>query len=399
MNHLDKLLKISLLSFGLFPILHGEFKGLPVGLLIISSIYYGVANKFKEFNIYIFLILSSLFIINILSVFNTFTFPVKKVETMLSLLLVPLAFSIIYKRLEGQHKKYFFLTFTLSSIILSIIHLIYYTYLGLFNEDSLKVNSLRRAVIEIPIFKDHPIYISIFLSISILLIPWIYKNAKLKIKIFFILGNVFCLVDLFLLSSKGVIIGLFLSSIVYILILFKKPKKIVKLSIVLSLVIIFVISIFHFPTLERRFRELNKKTTYTKIQPNNSTSIRIGIYQCVIKTIAKKPIFGYGLGNFPQKECYREASDHLYKINYNSHNQYLGYFLNAGIFGFLTLIGFLFYNFKIALNHKSYVYFIITLFFSIVMLIENILERQSGIILFIFMICFLNSISVNRKTI
>ncbi|GAA4273210.1 hypothetical protein GCM10022258_25040 [Aquimarina gracilis] len=167
----------------------------------------------------------------------------------------------------------------------------------------------------------------------------------------------------------------------------KGSRKRFKFIVALGFIATFFIAIFYLPTLERRFRELYRKTTYTKIQHHNSSSIRIGVYQCVLKTISEKPVFGYGLGSNALRECYSELSDHLYKKDYNSHNQFLGYFLNAGAFGFLTLVGFLFYNFKIAVRKSDSTYISILIFFSIVMLTENILERQSGIILFIFIVC------------
>ena len=178
---------------------------------------------------------------------------------------------------------------------------------------------------------------------------------------------------------------MFFCWIVLTFIKFRTKKISTKIIIIVLFFITFFISISYFPNLERRFRELKIKTTYTKINPNNSSSIRIGIYDCVIKTIAKKPILGYGLGVTPQRKCYENVSKHLNKFNYNSHNQYLGYFLIAGFIGFLVLFGFLLFHFKNSIYRKNDLYFILIFFFSITMLVENILERQSGIILFIFL--------------
>jgi len=270
--------------------------------------------------------------------------------------------------------------------MLSIIHFYFYYSLGLFNDTSLKVNSFRTAVVEIPIVHDHPIYVSMFLAITTLFIPWFYKNITSKVKYLFILGSFLCVIDLFLISSKGVIISMFFCWIVLTFIKFKIKKISTKIIILGLFFITFFISISYLPTLERRFRELKIKTTYTKINPNNSSSIRVGIYDCVIKTIIKKPILGYGLGVTPQRKCYEKVSKHLNIINYNSHNQYLGYLLVAGIIGFLVLFGFLLFHFKNSIYRKNDLYFIVVFFFSIIMFTENILERQSGIILFIFLI-------------
>ena len=289
-----KLLKICFIIFGFLPILPSSLKGLPVILLFLIAIYYGIKSNFKDFKLITLLIGSSLFLVNVFSLINTFSFPRNKIETILSLLVVPLSFSLLKKQIKSNHERSFIIVFSITSIMLSIIHFYFYYSLGLFNDTSLKVNSFRTAVVEIPIVHDHPIYVSMFLAITTLFIPWFYKNITSKVKYLFILGSFLCVIDLFLISSKGVIISMFFCWIVLTFIKFKIKKISTKIIILGLFFITFFISISYLPTLERRFRELKIKTTYTKINPNNSSSIRVGIYDCVIKTIIKKPILGYG---------------------------------------------------------------------------------------------------------
>ena len=392
-----KLLKICFIIFGFLPILPSFLKGLPVILLFLIAIYFGIKSNFKDFKLITLLIGSSLFLVNVFSLINTFSFPRNKIETILSLLIVPLSFSLLKKQIKSNHERSFIIVFSITSILLSIIHFYFYYSLGLLNDTSLKVNSFRTAVVEIPIVHDHPIYVSMFLAITTLFIPWFYKNINSKVKYLFILGSLLCVIDLFLISSKGVIISMFCCWIVLTFIKFHLKKISSKIILLGLFFITFFISISYVPTLERRFRELKIKTTYTKINPNNSTSIRMGIYDCVIKTIVKKPILGHGLGVTPQRKCYEKVSKHLYKRNYNSHNQYLGYLLIAGLIGFFVLLGFLLFHFKNSIDKKNDLYFIVVFFFSIIMFTENILERQSGIILFIFLINFFEYSSITHK--
>lgn len=382
----DKLLKISFVLFGIFPILPFKLKGLPVGFIIFLCLFYLIKKKFKNFNFRLFLFLSSLFLINILSLINTFSYPSNKVETMLSLLLVPLSFIVFGKSINEQHKKSFSFAFVVSSTLLSIYHLIFYYTKGLFHEPSLRVNSFRKAVsVELPLLSEHTIYISMFLGISMLLIIKYYKESANKIRVGLIVSALLMLLNLMLISSKGIVVALFVSSIFYAFVLIKSLK--IKVVVILSSLVLFLLSIMYLPTLERRFRELRIASTYNKIQPDNSSSVRIGIYSCVIKTIKEKPILGYGLGNDSLRKCYKETSNHLYNFNFNSHNQYMGYMLNAGVFGLLVLLGFLFFHLRFSLKHADHIYFILMLYFSLVMLTENILERQSGLIIFIFTTC------------
>ena len=58
----------------------------------------------------------------------------------------------------------------------------------------------------------------------------------------------------------------------------------------------------------------------------------------LLKPSVKKPILGYGLGVTPQRKCYEKVSKHLNKINYNSHNQYLGYLFNSWSYWVFSII-------------------------------------------------------------
>lgn len=361
-----------------------KLKGLPVFLLLGIAIFYFTKNKFVNFSLNYFLFLSSLFIINIFSLLNTFSFPIKNIETIISLILIPLAFAFLNGFITEKQKTIFTLSFICASFTLAISHLIYFFSTDLFSEGSLKVNSFRKAVVEIPVLSEHPIYISFFLSIALLFLVSFSWNKDVKSQIFLFICSLIITIDLFLISSKGVILALFFAILIYLFNLIKTSKvKIISLSLFVSF---FIISILYFPTLERRFRELSTHSTYTKVDSNNSSSIRFGIYKCVVNTIIEKPFLGYGFGTVAQSKCYENTSEHLFVSNYNSHNQYLGYMLNAGAFGIITILFFIFYLMRFSYVHKDYLLLSLMIFFSIVMLTENILERQSGVILFIFIV-------------
>lgn len=72
----------------------------------------------------------------------------------------------------------------------------------------------------------------------------------------------------------------------------------------------------------------------------------------------------------------------------NSHNQFISFYLDGGIIAFMTLVAFLSWQFMHAIKNKKYLYFSILILFTLEMFSENILSRQSGLILFIFLISF-----------
>ncbi|MEN8185833.1 MAG: O-antigen ligase family protein, partial [Bacteroidota bacterium] len=125
-----------------------------------------------------------------------------------------------------------------------------------------------------------------------------------------------------------------------------------------------------------------------KIDKYNSSQIRIAIWKTSLENIKEAPIFGYGIGDVKSvlNESYKSNFPLLLEKNYNSHNQYFGIWLSTGIIGLLLFFYFLSFNYKLAIDSKDYLFLAILIFFSLNFLTENILERQTGAMLFFFLI-------------
>ena len=383
----DKLITYLICLFGVFPILPKHLKGLPVVVFFIGALYFFLKKEKIKFNFKGFFKLSSLFFVIFLSIFYTgsFYFPLDKIETSLSLFIIPLSFHLIRSNIiKSNHNRLFIKCFILSTTILSIASIYYYYFNNLFKKDYFKVNSFRKLILEIPIVNDHPIYISLYLAITILFSIAIFSNSNKKVLLVGI--NLINLFHLFLLSSKGIIIAVLISAV--LLLILKLKNRWTKVIFVSCIFGLFIASLIYFPNMRRRFKELGIKTTYTELQITNSTSLRITIYKCAIEKIKKKPILGYGWGNGDAalSQCYKEKSEYLYKEKLNSHNQYLDYYLKGGIIALLVLMYFLYQQLIISIKEKKYLFTSIIILFAIQMLSENILNRQSGIIMFIFII-------------
>lgn len=403
-NISSNLLLTSILLFGLFPLIPEKIKGLPVVYIFIISLIIFIRTKKKKFDKTLFLQLSAIFFINFSSIFYTssFVFPINKIETSLSLIILPLSFAILPDNvlsLRKINRDLFCNLFILSSLVLTFLLLIHFYSLGFFSGSDLKVNSFRKASQEIIFFGGHPVYLNLYFAVSILfLFEKISKESVFSKKILFFIIAIVLTINIILLSAKGVIISLLASSICYLFMKIKKRRKGLLISLVLILATLFIISFS--PTVERRFRELTKTTTYTEFHHQNSTSIRIGIYKCVIKTIKKSPIIGFGWGESNQKliNCYKDNNNFLFKGRYNSHNQYLSFILNGGIIALFLFFLFLKKILKDSVNNKDYIFTSIIVLFITLFFTENILERQSGVILFIFIMSFFK-LTNNKKLI
>jgi len=280
-------------------------------------------------------------------------------------------------------KFFIFTTFCFSTISLFFIVLDNNTvyYLNWYTD------KFRSLIIEVPLIGQHPIYASIFLSLSVIFFIELIKKKSIKknhqyVYLLFVITNILLLL---MLVSKGVIIGLLLVCFVDIL----QNLKNIKLTIII------ILAAISFVVLNRRVKEVFNIEMYSHINENFSTSIRVGIYECAFKVIGEKWVLGYGIGDSQRalNLCYSNKSNILLKNRFNSHNQYLDVIIKTGLLGFIIFIYFLVANFKKAYDNKNRIVFNIIFFYCLIFLIENVLVRQSGVILFFFLLIFLNHTS------
>jgi len=132
----------------------------------------------------------------------------------------------------------------------------------------------------------------------------------------------------------------------------------------------------------------------------NSTNLRVGIYKCTWQLISQQPLTGYGTGSDEKvlNECYAQFPTDAYQITYyNTHNQYLNFWLLTGIAGMLLFLFSLGYAFYVAVKHKDNVFLYFITLFTIGFLTENILSRQAGVVFYYFFLCFFVSAYCGSK--
>lgn len=385
----EKHINIIVLIFATFPLIPNAIKGFPVILLFIAIL---LSNIKKQTNWKWLLINSSLYLIYLFSLIYTQNFKIAftKLETSLSILIIPIIFNGFLSQYNLDQKtrinffKFFiFTTFCFSTISLFFIVLDNNTvyYLNWYTD------KFRSLIIEVPLIGQHPIYASIFLSLSVIFFIELIKKKSIKknhqyVYLLFVITNILLLL---MLVSKGVIIGLLLVCFVDIL----QNLKNIKLTIII------ILAAISFVVLNRRVKEVFNIEMYSHINENFSTSIRVGIYECAFKVIGEKWVLGYGIGDSQRalNLCYSNKSNILLKNRFNSHNQYLDVIIKTGLLGFIIFIYFLVANFKKAYDNKNRIVFNIIFFYCLIFLIENVLVRQSGVILFFFLLIFLNHTS------
>jgi O-antigen ligase len=118
----------------------------------------------------------------------------------------------------------------------------------------------------------------------------------------------------------------------------------------------------------------------------NSLLVRLGIYQCSLGLLNQYYLTGVGPDHLQLEldRCYyRFPADVYSRQHFNTHNQYLDYWLSYGIIGLLILCTVFFIPLFIA-RKQDLIYMLFLLLLLICFLGENILSRQAGIVFYAF---------------
>lgn len=380
--------------FTFLPIIPNKLKGLPVVLLFITSIILSIRSKNTlPFDLKKTVLMSSPYIILLPSLIYTdnLTRVDKILSTSLSLIIIPVSFNFFMKAgisLSYEKFKKIINYFVLGGAVYAITILFYLYKIGFFSGEKNLSESMSYIGNYMFNISQHPIYASIFLAVPflLLLIKLVEERKTLLTVLFLIIQILPICIVLFLLTRKGVLLAIVVSIFLLINLLFNSIKS--KILIFGSTLVILILT-YQIPSIQERFSELFNSTSYEKVNMGNSTSIRNAIYECSFSKIKESPFIGYGLGDVRDEleKCYKDKG-FPFKHVYGSHNQFLSYFLSSGILGFITLVLYILIILIKSVKQKKKYLPTIILFFGIIMLFENILERQSGVILFSFLVMF-----------
>ena len=324
----------------------------------------------------------------------------KYVEKTLSFGILPIVFFILKPFKTALQIKIFNQIFVIASAFSVVITMLYLlsNVDTIFNEKNAYLTNikLRKAIELTPIIGEHPIYFSLIMAMALLLL---FYN-RFKCRLFNLFLSLLFLTGIAIASSKGVILSVI---VVGILLTFQEIKNKNKIVIVLALSLFSFATIGYFTPIKERVNEIiNTKHIYPKGDYYNSINLRMAIYNCSFSLIKETPILGYAPGDVQQKldRCYKKYNTNAFNdVIYNSHNQYLHYFLSFGIIGFTLILFSFIYFIRISILSKNYAYFNFLILFLVVFLIENVLVRNTGIVLFTFFNClFAYSSLINKKT-
>lgn len=393
---INTILEIAMICLGLFPLLPNKLKPLPIVIFLLAAMLNIIwkANEQhqrnnKNLSIWIPVVLSATLILYAVSLVYSEDLKTgfNRLETGASLLLAPWIFYFLWNRksvIIAQYRTMAILYF-LSAVAYSMIIIAFFWYNGYYHHlNDLQYNM---AYLDgmLPGYSQHAIYASIILSIAFFLIPFFWYSCRFYLyKILIAVGCAILAYIILLLFRKGVVIALVLSLITVVFFKFKRIKlKYILLIVTCTLLMGFYLS----ETITYRIKELVNPATYEQVDVGNSTSVRFAIYSCALTLIKEQPFIGYGVGDGYKviagclKEKYNIEFTHS-KHKKNTHNQYLGIVIYTGFIGLMLLFAQLFLYFKSSIGSGSAILFQLLIFFVLMMLTENILDRQTGVLIY-----------------
>lgn len=266
----------------------------------------------------------------------------------------------------------------LISIYNIVIYFLNYHYLP-FN-DGWAVNAL--LILERP-------YAGVFSLISIIISFELYRTST-KFRYFYFLSILISIFFIFLISARISIITLILLLIIYLLFYFKK-KITYKLFLFTGIFLTVLLTVLLNKNLSQRF--FIQKNIESTIQVAKASEPRVIIWDCAFEMIKStnfnqfSGLSSYNQINYNFKECYGksiENSDRKHWFlnkEYNSHNQFIHFYLIGGIIGFLLF--FIFIVHSLFYSRNNFYGFSIILTLTLFLFVENLFERQFGTYIFI----------------
>ena len=396
----------SVVLFGLFPVLPGPARSYLGVILLVAALFSFQKSPSKKQWFWMGL-LGTPYLLFLLALFysGSFTEAISHLETPAALALFPLALGLLFENRRDLFSLQNFVSLVRLYVISVGLYLLYlYSYTLFLSEDQLSpiLGIVESSGIHLPLFKDHPIYISMELAIGVFLcIEYLRKvKTETKTRVFFGLLLGVQLLTIFLLARKGIIIALGLSLGVYALFWINSGKQ--RLFVVLGAFGCVTLIMLAVPGIKNRFKELFQAETYLTVDETNSTNNRINIYECSLDLIAERPVLGYGLykDRIVLNDCYKTKYYWLYENNYNTHNQYLAFAMKVGLLGLILILCSIGYQMWKAGQLKATLWFSLLLFFALEMFTETIFERQNGVMLFAFFNTYLGykALSESKKS-
>jgi len=237
----------------------------------------------------------------------------------------------------------------------------------------------------------HPTYFMMYLNLAMLFIMydlfWLREKNNYERNVYSTI-LFFQLISLFLLSARTALATSLLTFLFYFILLGRKKMLVKKDKIQVVLFFVFAL-LFQYGviTFYNRYDQITKLIAQPDTKEDNSTSIRYNLWKIAADLISEHPVIGVGIGDI-KEELVKKYEEYHYEygiINKISpHNQFLHTAVILGLVGVLLLVYMLASAFLLAWRNGDWIYVLFIVIITLNAITESILERQAGILFFVF---------------
>lgn len=361
--------------------------------LCLNTVYGGVTQGFIRLNraylpfvfIFLFYLLGLIFTVN-------FEYGLKDIETRLTFLLFPLIYGIVNRKTTPS------ITWIVWGFMIGAL---YYMAVSWYQAIQCAGEEQLRFCFESSKLANwiHPTYVALYLmagSIFILIdafqrqMGWFFKIFTLSIA----LVTFSFIYHLYSLGPWIAFVGLMVVFSFTFFYLRKQLKYFLGFVLLISVAGVFAINNLELLRSDydavanelKAYSEDSEKYILENQHNTESVKARLIIWNVSVDFILENP-FGVGTGDRKDElqKYYREnGMDEFANKELNPHSQYLQTAMSIGILAGLFLIGTLFYYFWIGFMKGNFYLITLITLFSVASLFESILERQWGILFFMF---------------
>lgn len=377
------------------------FRSVSTALIFIFAGFNIINYKYLSFykkNIKYYVVATIPFLLEILFVWNDVGSIklFKPIEKNLSFLIFPL---FILSNYKAYNLHYIANKYRKITTILIIILLIRFTFLF---PDYVQKYMLGRELWEMGYvitnsFGNHAPTVNMQLAFVVLLnLYFLLKNFSKNINsnIFLLLLSIF---ELIIVNTRLSLGSLVLCSFIMVIAFAYKKYKEKSIYIILSFLLItssiLIIAFISNPFMKEKyskitFSNMDKIGKLDEVENpdgvlHNALVTRVTIWQSTIEVAKKNIITGYGSANAKNAlfNYYKESNQKfLSKYEFPVHNQFLDYLLRFGVVGFVALVFYFIYIYRISIISKNIIGFVFTLNFLFSNLFDDYLILFSGIV-------------------
>lgn len=231
-----------------------------------------------------------------------------------------------------------------------------------------------------------PIYLSLFLIVASL--AWYLGHLHLQTFTFKkLLIPLFFYLMIIMLSSRTELMVYIVAATILFGYEYVQRKKIIPVFLLFSSMLLMAYALIKLnPVNSARFTEMvDVKQDYTQNQWGGR-SIRIEKWKNTLECYSQFPILGTGAGDCSDEliKTYQKNNFNIaVEQQFNPHNQFLQTLLTLGVVGIVCLLGFFMMMALKAKKNEDIGLFALTIIFSMSMITESLLERQTGLFLIV----------------